>query len=196
METHSIELKQLQQDIQRHLDDHLCALAQVIEININENSVALDPMLSDLETLLVLTQTYSPHQATASIYQTVCTCLYRVQTFLQTLNIPLDTYHFQESALGHMWQYAHTWKRHAGMTYGMTEDDLWQLLAPAQPDTLHEISPSRFEARWRKPVPQMDIEIIRGTAWIIITKDAFEPSDRPGSVALQFIVEEYHLVKE
>lgn len=63
---------------------------------------------------------------------------------------------------------------------------IWNFIRPAIPDTLCEVDEGLYEARWWKPVPQMDIEILKRTDGVAIEGIPFEPADLPDGVAVQF----------
>ena len=67
---------------------------------------------------------------------------------------------------------------------------VWQILEPAVPDCLHALGNGLFEARWWKPVPMMDVEIIIHTDGLLMMGDPFEPADLPNGIAVRFSVVE------
>ena len=63
---------------------------------------------------------------------------------------------------------------------------VWAFIHPAIPDTLHEVGSGLYEARWWKPVPSMDIEILKRTDGVIFEGSPFEPENLCGGIAIQF----------
>jgi hypothetical protein len=63
---------------------------------------------------------------------------------------------------------------------------VWERIAPAVPDVLTELHEGVYEARWWKPVPKMDVEILLGVEAIIIIGRPYEPSDLPMGYAVRF----------
>ncbi len=63
---------------------------------------------------------------------------------------------------------------------------VWAFIHPAVPDTLREVDKGLYEARWWKPVPKMDIEIMKRTDGVILEGSPFEPDNLYGGLAIQF----------
>ena len=64
--------------------------------------------------------------------------------------------------------------------------NVWAFIHPAIPDTLREVDRGLYEARWWKPVPKMDIEILKHTDGVILEGSPFEPENLSGGIAIQF----------
>ncbi len=63
---------------------------------------------------------------------------------------------------------------------------VWNFILPVIPDTLSELDGGIYEARWWKPVPTMDIEILKRTDGVILEGVPFEPENLSGGIAVQF----------
>lgn len=63
---------------------------------------------------------------------------------------------------------------------------VWNFIRPAVPDTLRELEDGFYEARWWKPIPVMDIEILKRTDKITIEGVPFEPENLVGGIAIRF----------
>ena len=69
---------------------------------------------------------------------------------------------------------------HSQSEHVLTLGNVWNFILPVIPDTLHELDEGIYEARWWKPVPIMDIEILKRTDGIILEGVPFEPEDLRG----------------
>ncbi len=67
-------------------------------------------------------------------------------------------------------------------------DLIWDLIAPAVPDRLNDLGGGVYEALWWKPVPVMDVEIMRRDECVELLGAPFEPAQLPGGVGLHFRV--------
>jgi hypothetical protein len=72
----------------------------------------------------------------------------------------------------------------------MTAEEVLGLIDPVDPDSLQATDPSHTEwvAKWHPPVLEMDIEVLKLTPCVTITRDAYEPENLPGWVAVHFTV--------
>lgn len=66
--------------------------------------------------------------------------------------------------------------------------EVWNIILPVVPDTITMIDEGVYEARWWKPVPMMDIEILYRTHNIQLCSEPFEPDSLPSGIAVQFSV--------
>jgi hypothetical protein len=113
-------------------------------------------------------------------------CLATIDRFLQQMNQPLDV-EFRESQLGQIWLRAHEWLGKA-IRGALTIRDVRRLLAPSAPDVLVDLGNGLYEARWWRPVPMMDVEILKRTEQVELHGEPFEPSNLPNGLAVQFSV--------
>ncbi len=113
-------------------------------------------------------------------------CLATIERFLRQMNQPLDA-EFRESQLGQIWLRAHEWLRKAARDI-LTIRDVRRLLAPSAPDVLVDLGNGLYEARWWRPVPMMDVEILKRTEQIELHGKPFEPSNLPKGLAVRFSV--------
>ncbi|MCK6576794.1 MAG: hypothetical protein L6Q98_01685 [Anaerolineae bacterium] len=63
---------------------------------------------------------------------------------------------------------------------------VWKAVEPAIPDTIEQVGPNVYEARWWKPVPRQDIQLICHAKHIEIIGEPFEPHHLPSGVAVRF----------
>ncbi len=63
---------------------------------------------------------------------------------------------------------------------------VWDFILPAIPDTLCELEGGIYEARWWKPVPIMDVEILKRTDGVVIDGVPFEPDTLYDGIAVRF----------
>ena len=66
------------------------------------------------------------------------------------------------------------------------EDSVWDLISPAVPDCLEHLGGGVYQASWWKPVPVMDVEILKRQGDIEVICEPFEPKNLPGGVAVRF----------
>ena len=179
---------QLQDMIIRHIEE----VSRYIVIgNIAIDQVPTD-LVDSLEQLDVLCD-LAPRHASHFEYESVRFHMGCLEAFFQHMNQPLDLY-FQRTPVGRIWWRAKMWNEQA--TRIITDVPIrtvWQLLEPAIPDCLHALGNGLFEARWWKPVPMMDVEIIIHTDGLMMMGEPFEPSDLPNGIAVRFsVVESNH----
>ncbi|MEP7290456.1 MAG: hypothetical protein ABI835_01680 [Chloroflexota bacterium] len=101
------------------------------------------------------------------------------------MNQPIDV-NFEESQMGQVYLQGITWRQIAERKFRLTLDEAWDLIAPAEPDHLEDLGEGNYEARWWKPVPVMDLEMLKYTDGVFIAGNAFEPKNLPGGLALRF----------
>jgi hypothetical protein len=65
---------------------------------------------------------------------------------------------------------------------------VWKLLEPTVPDCLKMVAPGIYEARWWKPVPMMDVEIMQRSEGVNVLETINEPHDLPGGIVVRFTV--------
>ncbi|HLV36027.1 MAG TPA: hypothetical protein VKY59_12965 [Spirillospora sp.] len=130
-----------------------------------------------------------PGCASYSLYQEACQCRATLERFLKHMNQEPDK-DFEETQIGQIWQRACGWCSEAGKLFQRTIHEVWDMIAPARPDALDYIGDGVYEARWWKPVPVMDVEILRHTEGIQFEQEPFEPKQLPGGLAVRFAVVE------
>lgn len=72
-----------------------------------------------------------------------------------------------------------------------TESEVLALIAPCDPDNLTYIGNGEYRATFIPGFGPMDIEILRATPGVVITKEAHEPAHLvlPGWIAVHFALE-------
>jgi hypothetical protein len=120
-------------------------------------------------------------------YLEVCDCQNTVQNFLKTMNQTLDG-DFKETSIGQILTRATVWEQRAAKQFRLTKDEVWDFIAPVKPDHLEDLGNGQYEARWWKPVPVMDIEILMRTEGVLFQSEPFEPHNLAGGLAVRFSI--------
>lgn len=69
---------------------------------------------------------------------------------------------------------------------------VWETITPAIPDRLDDLGEGVYEAKWWKPVPMMDVELLLSLGVVSIDEQPFEPANLPGGLAVRFsLLEDY-----
>lgn len=176
----SILLDELQSIVQRHLQEigHYVSTAP--------GEASLGDVLAHLERLWEMCQ-HSPQIAGYDAYTEACYHRDRVQTFFQRMNQPFDA-EFYETYTGQIWLQASSWCKTAGRQFQLTMQQVWDYIAPVKPDHLKDFGGGQYEARWWKPVPMMDIEILRHTEGVEFCGEPYEPHNLAGGLAVRFLL--------
>lgn len=143
-------------------------------------------LLMCIERLTYLKDT-PPQYASRETYQEASECQEELTSFLRSMNRTADV-HLDNTIIGEILRQTATWLSRAPREFRLTKNDVWDLIAPAVPDHMDDLGNGQYEARWWKPVPVMDIEILKYTEGICISTDPFEPENLPGGLALRFSV--------
>jgi hypothetical protein len=162
---------------------HLEALGQYVPASAFMIDMAPENVLRDVERLAAICQC-SPQCASSELYREACDCQDDLQSFLDTMNQTLDS-DFKETCIGRVFTRASRWRFAARQAQPLVTD-VWAFIAPAIPDHLEHLGAGQYEARWWKPVPIMDIEILKYTEGVVISGEPFEPVGLSGGLALQF----------
>lgn len=113
-----------------------------------------------------------------------------LETFLRQMNVVLDD-SFEETVVGSLWTQAQKWCTAVPRSrVGAAISDVWAMLKPAVPDCLEATTNERYIAKWWKPVPVMDVEIILRTEGLRVCGEPYEPDDLPGGIAVCFSLAE------
>jgi hypothetical protein len=145
-----------------------------------------DDLLTGVERLCELSNS-DPAALSPTLRQEVRQHLTSIDSFLKQMNQPLNA-EFRESHLGQIWLRGHQWLRQAIQTTPPTVSEMRRLIAPASPDVLEYLGDGVYQAKWWKPVPMMDIELLRRAEEIDICTDAFEPNSLPNGLAMRFSI--------
>lgn len=129
-----------------------------------------------------------PETAPIELYEQVVSYLRMLKDFLRLMNQDLDTT-FESTPIGAIWSWAESWCKVAEGEYSrFTRDQIWDWIAPAEPDSVEDLGDNIFEAKWAAPVPAMDVEIFRRTEGIKICGEPTEPTNMPNGVAFRFCI--------
>lgn len=123
-------------------------------------------LLTCIEQLAAICE-HRPETAVSALYSAACHHKATIEEFLQVMNQPFDT-DFLDSQLGQIWALGNSWCATAGQNFRPSIDTVWDIIAPAVPDSLEEVSDGIYEARWWPPVPMMDVELLRHTEGVIL----------------------------
>ncbi|MAS38329.1 MAG: hypothetical protein CL610_30310 [Anaerolineaceae bacterium] len=178
----------LRHELREVIARHLAAIGHYINFNQSPNDQIPDGILLNLERLSDICQG-SPDAASAELYKEACAHLADVEAFLKHMNQQLDA-EFEATHIGQIWRLAVDWRREAGQRFQVTLPQVWKLIAPVVPDCLDEMGNGLYEAKWWKPVPVMDIEILQYTEGIHIHGQPYQPKHLPGGLAVRFSVSE------
>lgn len=186
METslHSAVTHQLNHIIVNHLQElgSYISFAESIENQIPTS------ILADLERLIVICTT-SPQLTSPALYEEACQRRGNIEIFLERMNQKADAA-FAKTHVGRILTRANEWcSRAAEQWFQLPIREVWNLLAPVEPDHLEALGNGQYEARWWRPVPMMDIFILQRTAGITIHGEPFEPKHLPGGLAVRFSVQ-------
>ncbi len=70
----------------------------------------------------------------------------------------------------------------------IVSNSVWDMISPAVPDCLEHLGGGVYQATWWKPVPVMDVEIMKRIEGIDIVSEPYEPKSLPGGVTMRFWV--------
>lgn len=178
----STVIDEVREIVHRHLNE----LAQYLPGLKPLDEPAPGQILFCLEQLANLCQPPVEH-VTAEQYRNVCSYRYALQHFLSVMSQPLDT-GFTETRVGQILALADRWREAVAQDFELTRQQVWDWIAPVKPDTLEGLGAGQYEARWWKPVPVMDIEILRHTEGVVLLCDPFEPPNLYGGIAVRFSI--------
>jgi hypothetical protein len=174
----------LSQEIRDIMTRHLAELGTYIPSSATSIDQIPDRILACLERLSAICQSM-PDEVTVELYREASECYDTLQNFLSSMNQAVDA-EFKASMAGEIWARASQWRQQVAKHFQLTLPEVWSRIAPAQPDSLVELDNGLYEARWWKPVPMMDIEILRHTDGVSIDTEPFEPQNFAGGLACRF----------
>ncbi|MCC6801988.1 MAG: hypothetical protein IT319_03810 [Anaerolineae bacterium] len=148
-----------------------------------------EELLARVERLIEITR-LPPHVVSRETYREAAACLDEVVSFLQVMNHSTSRA-YANTALDRMLMDANTWCSLVPTKIKESPEDVWDLIAPAIPDTIRDLGSGQYEARWWKPVPVMDVELLKYTDGIRVLADPFEPVTLSGGLALRFAIAEH-----
>lgn len=129
-----------------------------------------------------------PETAPTELYEQVVSYLGLLKDFLRLMNQKLD-WAFGSTPIGAIWSRSEAWCKAAQREYHLfTCDQIWDWIAPAEPDSVEELGDNIFEAKWAAPIPAMDIEIFQRKEGVEICGEPSEPANMPNGIAFRFRV--------
>lgn len=63
---------------------------------------------------------------------------------------------------------------------------IWELIAPAIPDSIEDLGNGHYLAKWWKPVPIKDVMVLRKSKAVVVHGEPFEPKSLPEGIAVHF----------
>lgn len=176
------------EEIRELANKHMQEIGHYITFNAQIEDDNFNRLTSYLE-LIAQVSCYPAELVSYDLYERACHYHDEFRSFLQCMNQPLDA-DFRTTLLGQIWMQALIWRQGAASRF-QSNRDVWDCIDPIRPDSLLCLDNGQYEARWWKPVPIMDIEILKRTESIFVLGDAYEPQDLPGGLALQFSIIPY-----
>jgi hypothetical protein len=179
----------LYQEIKEIVIKHLNELGRYIPVPMQLDNRTPEDIVICLERLSEICQC-SPNKASYEAYIDACTCNDTLEAFLDSMNQAKDAT-FEETNIGQIWLRVSKWLQVAAEQFRPVTSEVWDFIAPVTPDRLVNLGNGQFEARWWKPVPMMDVEILKHTEGIQLHGDPFEPPNLTGGLACRFSVAVY-----
>lgn len=173
---------ELRDIVSRHLDE----IRLYVPSSEHTGMDAPDAVLMSLKRLNDLQRQSTSRVMSFELYEEVREAIETIQTFLKVMNQQLDT-SFVETGIGRILVQAQDWCQMIAQSQsGLALQAVWDLIAPVKPDHLCQVSPGIFEAQWWKPIPWMDVEILRRTDGVTIYDEKANPKHLPGGIAVRF----------
>jgi hypothetical protein len=176
----------LSSEVRQIIRNHVNRLSHYTTLIKSEESEEAKEVIIRFERLALIC-TYPPDMSDYATYEAAVECLATIEEFLRLTYQQKDTA-FYKTYMGHIYAQAGRWCSMVGKQFGFSVEKVWELIAPAVPDCLSEIQSCLYEAKWWKPVPLMDIEILKRTEGVIIYGDIYEIGDLPNGLAVRFSV--------
>lgn len=177
---------QLIDELNTLVAEHFASLNRYVTF-VQPEVEALDCLVVALESLAAVRHSAADHASYAQFHQ-VRLHLAEIDQFLQQVNQDSDS-DLMQTQIGEILAQAREWYAQAREQFRSTRDEVWDLINPVRPDTLKTLGDDVYEARWWKPVPMMDVELLRYTEGVEIQQPPFEPESLPGGIAVRFKVE-------
>lgn len=171
--------------IYRHLDE----LGEYVPSAREISAVRCEQVVSCVERLAEICE-QSAESASIDLYGEACSYRHRLELFLKSMNQCMDS-HFEHTIIGKVWAASQQWCQTAKTQFRMNVNEVWDLIAPVAPDYLKYIGNGQYEARWWKPVPTMDIEILKYTDNVVLAGEPYEPPTLSGGLALRFSISRF-----
>ncbi len=177
----------LQYELTQIIDRHLEELRGIVPLSASAANPPED-IVGCLQRLVEICQHTSPEQA-RKLAGEAQACQARVERFLELMNQRFDP-PFWQTEIGQILEQSRAWRRAValGETPAQTAESVWDLIAPAKPDHLEVVSDGVYEAQWWKPVPQMDVYLLKHTEGVVIHEEIKNPKGLPHGLAIRFSV--------
>lgn len=175
---------ELRDIVSRHLDE----IRQYLPSPDAAEARMPDEILANLKRLSEICRRPNGRQVSPELYQEVCEAIETVESFLKVMNQNLDS-SFEGTGIGQVLVQAQEWcQAITPVQADLSLHGVWDYIAPVKPDHLRQLTPGVYEAQWWKPVPWMDVEILRRTECVIIHQEERDPKHLPGGLAVRFSV--------
>lgn len=96
---------------------------------------------------------------------------------------------FDESVIDYLRHTSQADVEYAAARQQIALNEVWDMLMPVKPDRLSDLGDGLYEAKWWKPVPMMDVEILVRTDHINVRGHAYEPDTLADGLAIRFTVD-------
>ena len=166
---------------------HAAEISQFVPDLHFDAEMAPEALLAQVDRLVEITN-MPVSSVTYEHYLEACECQDSLTGFLQVMNQTVSSDFTEATNFGRILAQTERWRRDVVREFERTTTDVWELIAPATPDHLADLGSGQYEARWWKPVPVMDIEILKFTEGVSICGEPFEPVGLSGGLALRFSI--------
>ena len=75
------------------------------------------------------------------------------------------------------------------MSGQLARPDTWEFISPAMPDSLQELGNGHYLAKWWRPVPMHEVQLLLQVRGIKIHREPYEPENLPEGMAVRFSIE-------
>ena len=179
----------LQDEIRDVIYKHLEELGEYIPSARDMASVRFERVVACVERLAEICE-YPAESASIELYGEACSYRHRLEAFLKSMNQCMDS-DLERTSIGQIWVQSQMWCQRAGTQYRLNVNEIWDIIAPVAPDHLNYLGDGQYEARWWKPAPSMDLEILKFTDGVVIAGEPYEPPNLSGGLALRFSVSRF-----
>lgn len=175
-------------EINHIVNKHLEELGRYISLAEPTESLVPGNIVADLDKLAAICA-YAPDPMPQTLYEEAVECRDNIAAFLDHMNQKQNAA-FAKTNIGRILMQADEWFTQATeRCVDLTMRQVWDLIAPVVPDHLEDLGDGLYEARWWKPVPMMDIEILQRTDKVVVHGEPFEPRHLPRGLAVRFSIQ-------
>jgi hypothetical protein len=179
---------QLENEVKAILHHHLSRVAE-FTTSVDPNAITLcDTLREDLAMLERICWIPSCH-VSRETYSAARQLLDRIRNLFQLINPSFNSTMTENSELGNLWTRANDWCNRLDTAYDIQDEEVWDIIAPVVPDVLNRLRHNFYEAIWWKPIPCMDIEILRRTEYVVMEYCAPESMVRTGLMRVRFSIQ-------